>query len=103
MSENIPKNQTFTLRSEPSHQAVRQRKIIMKLLRLTTGLSGLISVSLFSSSAMASISVGRGEISLDASVIGTYDSNLSGRNGSADDTYGTFAPRISYTRRAGII
>jgi len=54
-------------------------------------------------SANASIPVGRGEITLGASASGTYDSNIRGRNGSSDDYYGTFAPRISYLRHAGKI
>lgn len=69
----------------------------MKLLKLTVCLAAL------SSSAIASIPLGRGEISLDAEASVTYDSNLLGRQSSDDDVYGTFAPRISYSRRAGII
>ena len=69
----------------------------MKLLRITVCLAAL------SSSAVASIPVGRGEIALDAEAMVTYDSNVQGRQKSDDDVYGTFAPRISYTRRAGII
>jgi Putative beta-barrel porin 2 len=53
--------------------------------------------------AGASIPLGRGEISLGASASATYDSNLSGRRDAGDDYYGTFAPRISYARRAGKI
>lgn len=53
--------------------------------------------------ATASIPVGRGEISLGASASANYDSNLSGRRAAEDDYYGTFAPRISYIRRAGKI
>src|SRR3954463_4482230 len=53
--------------------------------------------------ALGSIPVGRGEISFDVSATGTYDSNLSGRRNSGEDYYGTFAPRVSYLRRAGKI
>jgi hypothetical protein len=49
----------------------------------------------------ASIPVGRGEVAVTAAASTTYDSNLSGRRNSGDDYYGTFAPRISYLRRAG--
>lgn len=63
---------------------------------------GSLSI-LFPALAVGSIPLGRGEISLGASATANYDSNLSGRRDSADDYYGTFAPRISYMRRAGKI
>jgi hypothetical protein len=60
-------------------------------------------IVLSASTAMASIPFGRGELVVSASVMGTYDSNLTGRRGAQDDYFGTFAPRVSYLRRAGKI
>jgi hypothetical protein len=73
-----------------------------------TTMKKLITVAsasiLLTGSGMAnSIPLGRGELILTASASGTYDSNLSGRSSSKEDYYGTFAPRISYLRRAGKI
>ncbi|HEX2853365.1 MAG TPA: outer membrane beta-barrel protein [Opitutaceae bacterium] len=73
----------------------------MKTLRSTAGL--FIFPILFVCPSLATIPLGRGEVAISASVSGTYDSNVSGRRGSQEDFYGTFAPRISYLRRAGKI
>lgn len=70
----------------------------MKLL-----LSVSVSAFAFSSIALGSIPFGRGELLVSATALGTYDSNVGGRKGATDDYYGTFAPRISYLRRAGKI
>jgi hypothetical protein len=59
--------------------------------------------SLITASAMASIPVGRGEISISATASGTYDSNVLGNRTSFEDYYGTFAPRVAYIRKAGKI
>lgn len=72
----------------------------MKTLRSIAGLF-ILSSSIIG--ARATIPVGRGEISLSANVSATYDSNLEARRNSPDDFYGTFAPRVSYTRKAGKI
>lgn len=64
---------------------------------------GSLSLLLPAIATATSIPVGRGEISLAASASATYDSNVSGRRNAGDDYYGTFAPRISYIRRAGKI
>src|SRR5438270_13880450 len=97
MSENTPKNQTFTLFVRTSPHPKSDNKNIMKLLRITVCLSVCASV------ARATIPVGRGEVSLEAEATATYDSNLNGRNGSQEDYYGTLSPRVRYTRRAGRI
>jgi hypothetical protein len=73
----------------------------MKTLRPIAGL--LILPILFACPSLASIPVGRGEVSIAATLSATYDSNVSGRRGSQEDYYGTFAPRVSYMRRAGKI
>src|ERR1043166_3950067 len=86
--------ETKPLHSFATHSRTRQSDNLrrpMKLLRITVCLAAL------SSSAVASIPVGRGEIALDAEAMVTYDSNVQGRQKSDDDVYGTFAPRISYT------
>ncbi len=69
----------------------------MKMLRFSVCFSALAT------SALASIPAGRGEISLEAEVMGTYDSNVQGRHHSQEDYYATFAPRVTYSRRAGQI
>jgi hypothetical protein len=70
-------------------------------------LQSIASVTVLSfivaSSARATIPVGRGEVSLSASASVAYDSNVEGRRGAGEDYYGTFSPRVSYTRRAGRI
>lgn len=73
----------------------------MKTLRPIAGV--LILPILLACPSLATIPVGRGEVSLAANLSGTYDSNVSGRRGSQEDFYATFAPRVSYLRRAGKI
>lgn len=73
----------------------------MKTLRPIAGL--LILPILFVCPSLATIPVGRGEVSIATTVSATYDSNVAGHRGSQEDFYGTFSPRISYLRRAGKI
>jgi hypothetical protein len=70
---------------------------IMKKLRIALGLSVLTS------SALAGIPVGRGDITVDATATSTYDSNVYGSPNAIGDYSGTFTPHAAYTRKAGEI
>ena len=72
----------------------------MKMLRFIVGLSIL---PVLWASSLHAIPVGRGEVTLSANASATYDSNLEGRSNGTEDYFGTFAPRVSYVRRAGRI
>jgi hypothetical protein len=55
------------------------------------------------SSALAAIPVGRGEVALDVTAGATYDSNVFGSPDATGDFYGTLTPHAVYTRKAGEI
>lgn len=73
----------------------------MKTSRTVAGL--VLPCILFTCPVLGGITVGKGEVILAATASATYDSNVSGNRNSGEDYYGTFAPRISYLRRAGKI
>ena len=69
----------------------------MKTIIISAGLAVLTST------ALADVPLGRGEVSTTVTATTTYDSNVFGTHDATADFSGTLAPQVSYARKAGEI
>jgi len=69
----------------------------MKTILIAAGLS------LAATSALADIPLGLGNVSASLTTTATYDSNVYGTRDATADYFGTLAPKVSYSRKAGEI